>query len=233
MRQGWQEKKRFIVPAITAGLALLLALSLLFPKKVLDTYEINKIDAPPEDEQDRLLILPEGSVITYEFNTGSRPLRGIQPGISLRGGRFEKGVLRCRVYTRPGHVLASDNEYPLSELTESIEAEGGGERLMQARYMYIPFENYEACAGDITVEFTYESRGGTAGAPGLLTADAGSGAVTRQDGGTVDGGLAGYYVYTHNTYPLVYDLRILLVMSAAAWAAQGGMERKHRRTGKI
>lgn len=254
--------RKYFLPIITAGLALLLVLSWLFPNRVLDTYEMN-ISASKEEE--RVIPLPEGSVLSYTLNTGNRPLRGIQPGVSLQGFRFAAGQLRCRVYREPSHELVSDNVYPLSELTAGMQAnlDSGMDASLslESMYTYIPFADYEKCKGDIAIEFSYESMGEVPEAFLGVAAPAEEGAApgeaamrksavpallvnsvqkenteTRYNGENVDGGLCGYSIYTHNTYPLVYDLRLLIcIFLAASVAAQGCgavLRRKKIRTGR-
>lgn len=193
-------KKRMILPVITISLALLLVLSCLFPKQVIDTYKMNM----DEEYTEELLPLEEGSVISYTMNTGARPIKGIQPGIGRQGGSFNEGILRYRVYLTEGNLLVSDNQYALKE----------GEDL---QYVYLPFSEYEECIGDIRIDFTYESGGDENEAPALLINSFRKEAtLTVKNGEELTGGLKGYSVYTHDTYPLVYDLRILLCIFLAA-----------------
>lgn len=192
-------KIKLILPMITIGLALLLVLSYLFPNQVLDTYTMNL----QEESEESLLKLEEGSSISYTMNTGNRPIRGIQPAISKQGGSFEAGLLRYEVYQLETNQLVSDNTYKIGE----------GEEL---QYVYLPFLNFEECYGDICIVFTYESNGDTHAIPALLVNDfVRENTVTEKNGQSVPGGLKGYYVYTHNTYPLVYDLKILFLLLIA------------------
>ncbi|NLL79469.1 MAG: DUF2142 domain-containing protein [Clostridiales bacterium] len=225
---------RYFLPLMTAGMVLLLVAGWLFPNRVLDTYEMN-ISGP--EEQETLIPLSCGSVISYTMNTGSRPLRGIQPGVSLQGGKYGKAVLRCQVYREPSHELVSDNMYPLSELTAGMQAnlDNGAQPdlSMQAMYTYIPFADYEKCKGDIALVFSYESNGDVpepfAGVeisenaqndvivPAILVNE-----TPKENTDTYLGekklkeGLCGYTVYTHNTYPLIYDLRLMICIFLAA-----------------
>lgn len=250
---------RYFLPLMTAGLVLLLAASWLFPNRVLDTYEMN-ISGP--EEQETLLPLPEGSVLSYTMNTGNRPLRGIQPGISLQGGKYVNAILRCQVYREPSHELVGDNVYPLSELTAGMQAnlDNGAEPglSMQAMYTYIPFAEYEKCKGDIMLVFSYESNGDVpeyfagvetganeadetaageeaaaqkaAVVPALLVNETPrENTVTCLGDEKLEEGLCGYTVYTHNTYPLVYDLRLLICIFLAASVSAQAL-RASRRT---
>lgn len=225
----------YILPVVTAGLALLLVLSYLFPNKVLDTYVMNISE---EGDTEEAITLPEGSVISYTMNTGKRPLRGIQPSIGMQGGPLENAVLRYRVYKKGSDALLSDNEYRLKELSAAVlntmQALPEGEAAQfaeAARYIYLPLNDYEKCKGEIRLEFTYESNGdepqrllgdGENGliSPYLMTNNVQKdGTAVKKDGVDIAGGLVGYTVYTHNTYPLVYDLRIMVFLFLAATAA--------------
>lgn len=190
--------RRLIFYIISAGLALLLVLSWLFPNKVLDTYELNM-----REEGEYLIPLNPESKLTFSINTGTRPLRGIQPGISKQGGTYELGILKYQVYDKVGNRLLSDNTYPVRNGLE-------------LQYVYLPFTNYEKCIGDIRIEFSYDPEGNQTDIPALLMNTSkieGTQTVFQKE--FVDGGLKGYLVYTHDTYPFTYDLKILLCISIA------------------
>ncbi len=229
MKQILHNIRTYLLQLITVGVALLLVASWLLPNRVLDTYEMNLTGS---EDKEWMIALSEGSDVSYTMNTGNRPLRGIQPGISLQGGQFAEGQIRCQVYTEPSHTLVSDNAFPLSELTHNMQANldaGADPALsMEAMYTYIPFTDYQACEGDIVLVFTYESRGeqpsafagvdaGEVIVPGILVNSVQKDQTkTSVDGEILEGGLCGYTVYTHNTYPLLYDLRLLFVVLLAA-----------------
>lgn len=235
MKMTFQTIKNYLLPTVTAVLALLLVLSYLFPNKVLDTYVMN-LSTQTDTEQE--ITLPEGSVISYTMNTGKRPMRGIQPGIGIQGGVFTNGVLRYCVYKNGCSVPVSVNEYRLDQLSAAVRnalqalPEGADASVVDTpQYVYLPFENYEDCKGEILITFTYISNGdkpqrmvengrAEAPVPVLFVNDVEKdGTVTQKDGAALQGSLIGYTVYTHNTYPLVYDLRILVFLFLAATAA--------------
>lgn len=196
-----QNKIHIILPSITFLLAVLLICSYLIPKKVIDTYQINITEE--EGDTERLIPL-EDSVITYHMNTGSRPIMGIHIGVAKNGNAYDTAAIICNVYTKEG-TLVSENGYLLRQ----------GEDM---QYIYIPFENYEQCFGEITMEFTYESGSDTGvTSPGILANGKElTDAYTEVDGRRVEGNMKTIYIYTHDTYPLVYDLRILTALFFAA-----------------
>lgn len=193
----------WILPAITAGLFALLLFCILVPKKVIDTYKINV--AEEEGDKEYLIPMEKEVPIIYEMNTGNRPMRGIHIAVAKNGGLFEKGAIVCNIFSKDKNSLVSENSYALNQ----------GEDI---QYVYIPFSDYEACSGAIEIQFTYDSEGNTANeSPGLLAnGRAVKDTVTKVEGEAIKGSLKTMYVYTHNTYPLVYDLRILTLLFFAA-----------------
>ncbi|MDD2970590.1 MAG: hypothetical protein PHE02_00465 [Lachnospiraceae bacterium] len=202
MKNFIQDKICFILPIITAMLAVMLVCSYLIPKKVIDTYRTNTTE--DEGDSERIQILEPGMKLTYHMNTGSRPMMGIHVGVAKNGNTYDTAAMICNVYTADG-TLVSGNGYLLNQ----------GE---DVQYVYLPFQDYEKCRGDITMEFTYTlETDENVTAPGLLmNGKVLTDAHTELDGSKMDGNLKTIYIYTHDTYPLVYDLRILVVLFFAA-----------------
>jgi len=188
---------------MTFLLLVLLIVSFLIPKKVIDTYKINT----SEEEGDTEYLLPLGAnqVITHQLTSASRPMFGIQVGLSKNGADYEQSVLYYDVYSTETQTLLSHNEYLLSQ----------GEDL---QYVYLPFDNYESCLDEITISFHYENRDDSViAAPSLLANGRNlSTSKTLVDQSLISGNIKCMYIYTHDTYPLVYDLRIMLLVFLAA-----------------
>lgn len=197
-----QDKIHILLPLFTLLLAILLVCSYLIPKKVIDTYQINVTEDEGDTEQ--LISLEEDSKITYHMNTGTRPIMGIHIGVAKNGNAYDTAAILCNVYTEDG-TLISENGYLLQQ----------GEDM---QYIYIPFQNYDKCFGEISMEFTYRAENDTnVTPPGILANGKDlTDAYTEIDGNKLDGNLKTIYIYTHDTYPLVYDLRILTALFFAA-----------------
>lgn len=191
-----------LLPIITLLCAFALAASYVFPNKVLDTYVFNMEEENGIEES--ILMLEAESIVSFQINTGSRPLRGIQVGIHKNGGVFENGMLFTQVYDSGRTTLLSENRY---EIKDGLDLQ----------YVYLPFDNYESCVGDITIEFSYDAQGNTADEmPGLMINTATlEEKETYLDGEMLQGNLKGYLIYTHNTYPLTYDLKLCLFLLLA------------------
>ena len=197
------KNKGILLPLMTFLLLVLLIVSFLIPKKVIDTYKVNISEE--EGDAEYLLPLEADHVITHQLNTESRPMLGIQVALSKNGAIYEQSVLYYDVYSTETQTLLSHNEYLLSQ----------GEDL---QYVYLPFDNYEACLDEITISFRYENRDDSSVKAPSLIANARqlTTGKTLVDQRIIEGNIKCMYIYTHNTYPLVYDLRIILLVFLAA-----------------
>ena len=188
---------------MTILLLVLLIVSFLIPKKVIDTYKVNTSEE--EGDIEYLLSLESNQVITHQLNSEGRPMLGIQVALSKNGAVYEKSVLNYDVYSTNTQTLLSHNEYLLSQ----------GEDL---QYIYLPFNNYESCLDEISISFYYENKDAPSTAAPSLLANARelSTGKTLSDERMLKGNIKCMYVYSHDTYPLVYDLRILVLVFLAA-----------------
>ena len=194
--------------------------SLLFPNKVLDTYKINVTE---EDGDTEFTIpLSEEEKIAYVMNATANPMQGIQVGISKEGENQEGALLHYQVYrqdkekdTLLGELL-SDNVYDI-ELGDNLQ------------YVYLPFGNSENCTGEIVVCFFYESENESMKAPALLANHTLiKDTITMVGDTTLDGSLKSMYIYTHDTYPLLYDFRLMTFVFLAASMAVTYPKRKSK-----
>ena len=137
-------------------------------------------------------------------------MRGIQVAISKEGCSQEGVILHYQVYehsadeTQRFGELLSDNTYQVSE----------GDALA---YVYLPFADSEKCRGDIIVSFFYESDTEPENPPALLANHTLiDNTLTMKGQQPVDGSLKTMYIYTHDTYPLLYDFRLMTFVFLAA-----------------
>ncbi|MBE5870277.1 MAG: hypothetical protein E7294_03300 [Lachnospiraceae bacterium] len=222
MKKMWQksEEKRYIIfPAITLFCLAGWIGSLLLPDKVLDTYSVNMTEE--EGDTEELLSLAEGNHVRYQMDTKGIPMKGIQVGINKQG-REISGILHYDVYVMKdgNETLASSNVYDLSEGYD-------------LQYVYLPYDGYEKCTGQLSIDFYTQDNTAEVMSPALManhtmTADT----VTMS---TADpqfsGSLKGSYIYTHDTYPFLYDFRIMTCIFLAASMAVH-YPHKNRRGGK-
>lgn len=227
-------KAYVILPLITLFCLAGFIGSLLFPNKVLDTYVINM----SEEEGDTEILLPLSHAVqrqvAYRVDTSGRPMRGIQIGINKQGREITGSYLRYQVYagekiqrmdmaqiTAKGQLL-SDSLYDLSQ----------GDNL---QYVYLPFTAYEKCAGNLVIVFSVEPKeeGAADGEEIAIMANhhevektetcyvTDRGDYAQEDYAQVEAinrdlSLKCSHIYTHNTYPFLYDFRILTFVFLAA-----------------
>lgn len=192
--------------------------SYLFPNEVLDTYAVN-VKEEEGDEEFVYFFTGAEDEIGYEMETDGRALKGFQPGIYKGGASLEGTELIYRVYSRPEHSLIFEGSYDLGSC-------------LDGQYPYLPFDKEGLCKGKLYITFTFRRNDNTEEAfPGLyVNHRTVKGAVTLTDGEEADMMLKHYYIYSHDTYPLLYDCRLLTFVFLAASALVCYPKRKKKRT---
>lgn len=193
--------EHIILPILTLLMFAGFIGSLIFPKEVLDTIKVNVTEE--EGDTEYKVELSDVEAISYEMNTAGSPMKGIQVGISKEGVSQEGVTLRYQVYE---HKAEKENRFG-ELLSDNIYEIAQGDEL---QYVYLPFENSEKCLGDIIICFTYESGQAIEKAPALLfNHKVIDNTITRKGEEILDGTLKSMYIYTHDTYPLLYDFRLM------------------------
>lgn len=214
MKNCFNEKIYIILPLITLFCLAGFIGSLIFPNEVLDTNTANM----EETEEDFYLpLLQEGNPakIDYEMTTESRPLKGIQVGIHKNGGRLDGMGLKYCVYRKESekedYHLISENVYEL------------GSQAYDFQYVYLPFSHSEKCIGKVFITFELEPGEGREpeGFPSLrvnkrLLENTVTGYTEDNVRNILSGGLMISYIYSHDTYPFLYEFRILTFVFLAA-----------------
>ena len=209
-------KANIVLPILTLLCLAGFIGSYIFPNTVLDTFVINM--AEEEGDTEVLLPLSLQTPIVYEMNTKGLPLRGIQVGIHKRGYALTRTNLIYSVYV--GEECICNNVYEVAS----------GDDL---QYVYLPFENYEKCIGDIRIVFLLDADEEDPEAyPALMANHAkieGTATIAenRPEGEEdTEVSLKCNHIYTHNTYPFLYDCRLLTFVFLAATMAVNYPKRK-------
>ncbi len=214
-------KPYIILPILTLFFLAGFIGSYIFPNTVLDTFVINM----EEEEEDTQVQLPLSlhTPIEYEMNTNGLAMRGIQVGINKRGYAQEETVLRYSVFI--GDECISQNAYHVA----------AGDDL---QYVYLPFDQYEKCVGELRISFLLEAAGGDEETyPALMANHAEikntrTIAENRPEGAEEEVSLKCNYIYTHDTYPFLYDCRLLTFVFLAASMAVVYPRRKEKEVDK-
>jgi len=197
-------KMHIILPLITLLCLAGFLGSLIFPDTVLDTFSVNMEEE--EGDTEVALTLNEGDHIGYVMNTNGLPMRGIQVGINKLGQQLT-GNLHYDVYIVPDNflpeatgdtvngMLVSSNVYSLQEGFD-------------LQYVYLPYDNYKQCIGMLYIDFYTEGEPLETALMANHTLTDKTQTVYSKDS-AFSGSIKCSYIYTHNTYPFLYDFRIL------------------------
>lgn len=176
---------------ITAVLGI--AFSYIYPNEVLYSTDVN-ID----EDSDYKIPLSEGNYIEYKCNSGINPMAGIQVWICKEGNEFTEGKIIYEVYNGDSTVLFGTGEQLLNDI-------------YNLQFVFLPFKGMKECKGDLTIKFYCVGTG--VAAPVLIANQKKIEAVsTSVDGNLISGNLKVSNIYIKNTYPLVFDLKVMLTM---------------------
>lgn len=217
--------------------------SYLFPNEVLDTYKVNVTEEEGDTEYIRYFTGLQDE-IGYVMETDGRPMKGFQIGIAKNGYDLAGTELVYRVYglteaNRGQLPEAFEEEKEESTLPDAPKYEIDGFLLdkvdvsamtlldeqtynlgecMDGQYPYLPFGN-DLCAGKLYITLTYRANGNTEPCPGVFMNHTQiSHVATYAEHIKEDGNLKCYYIYTHDTYPFLYDSRVMFCIFLAATA---------------
>lgn len=214
MKNCFNEKIYIILPMITLFCLAGFIGSLILPNEVLDTNTVNM----EESEEDFYLpLMQEGNPVKvdYKMTTEARPLKGIQVGIRKNGSQLTGMGLKYCVYGKESekedYHLISENVYDLGSQTYDFQ------------YVYLPFSHSEKCIGKVFITFEIKMEEGTEpeSCPSLkvnkrLLENVVTGFTKDGTRLILNGNLMISYIYSHNTYPFLYEFRILTFVFLAA-----------------
>lgn len=206
--------------------------SYLFPNEVLDTYGVNT----REEEGDREFVQSFTGVeneFGYLMEIDGRALKGFQIGISKNGAALTGAELVYRVYQVPDGFAFDDNSLPdeidVLDFPLILEKSYDLGTCMDGQYPYLPFDEEDLCKGKLYITFTYRANGNAEPMPGLFANHSQVKQVAAyQNGMVMDGMLKHYYIYSHDTYPLLYDCRVMTFVFLAASATVCYPQRKRK-----
>lgn len=224
--------KKFLRPAILLPICTLLCFagligSFLIPNKVLDTVVANMSESE-DDKEEVIYFTSESDEFAYVFTTEDRPLKGFQIGIDKRGQSLDGFTLSYRVYAlSDGASEGSSTENADPKIPERGEMLYQGSyslsECMDGQYPYLPMEG-DALKGRVMVTFSIVLPDSyvaidPAGMPGVfVNHGSANDAVTYFNGEKAGYLLKTQYVYSHDTYPFLYDFRIMLFVFLAVSA---------------
>ncbi len=184
--------------------------SYLVPNRVLDTYLVNVTEDTKEEVS--TAFLEKDKYLCYEFSTNNvgnltDQFEGIQVWVDKNGQSFETGTLLYDVYLRNEEESAADylKREPISKNQYSLQTVSDGQDV------FLPVLQASECKGMLAIVFSYvDSSGNYDKVPGLLmNQQLNTKNSTRYAGEEEQGALKAKYVYARDSYPFLYDFRIL------------------------
>lgn len=221
IRDQIRSKIHILLPLVTLFCFLGFIGSLIFPDTVLDTYIVNMEEA--EGDKEEALVLADGAHVGYAMDTKGLAMRGIQLGINKLGKPLT-GVLCYDVYVVSGaseKTLVSANLYDVSQ----------GDDM---QYVYLPYVNYEQCVGQLYIDvYMQEPVPAEQAAAIMINHKEVAETETFYQDNVYEGSLKGNYIYTHKTYPFLYDFRVLSFIMLAVTMTVRFPARKKRKAGEV
>lgn len=181
-----------------------LILSHIFPKYTYKSLEYHVLMA--DDENSKPLSLEPGNIASFTIDTGSSGINGIQPCFYWGSDERPDGTIVIDAYD--ADLYPNDGCY-LGQARTTLATD------LATAYSYAEFSYETAFKGNLRFEIRYESGSNPALYPFLMTTDKqGKGELTY-DGVSMQGDLLMYFVRIVKTYPLIFDARMVLLISLA------------------
>lgn len=195
--------------------------SYLFPNEVLDTSEVNMREGEGDEEFVYFLTGAEDE-LGYVMDTGGRPLKGFQPGILKGTASLDGTELIYRVYSLQDDMNLAEEEISLSlsgrEMPLLFEGSYDLGSCLDGQYPYLPLDQEELCNGKLYITLTFRRNDNVEeDFPGIyMNHRMVKEEVTMVGGEQTDMMLKHCNIYSHDTYPLLYDCRLMTFVFFAA-----------------
>ncbi len=181
--------------------ALVFVWSSLFPKTAYDTRELHvRLE---DGEQEREIVLTPDTTVLFSFSAGDQTVDGIQPCADW-------GSENC-----PGGVLLVD-VWCMDEGGERVYAGQGSAPLnaeLRRAYTYIALPHEGELSGELSFAIRYVPAEGETAYPSLVATDRDIGECLTVVNEEVYGGdLLLYYVTVRDTYPLLFDAKLVCLL---------------------
>lgn len=201
MKRWILNRKRIWIWTGAALAALVFVWSSLFPKPAYDTRELHvRLE---EGEQEREIVMTPDTVVLFSFSAQDQNVEGIQPCADW-------GSENC-----PGGVFIVD-VWCVDEEGERIYAGQGSAPLnaeLRRAYTYIALPHEGELSGELSFAIRYIPAEGEAVCPSLVATDRNlEDCLTVVNEEQYDGDLLLYYVAVRDTYPLMFDAKLVCLL---------------------
>ena len=218
MKDWILRRKRIGIWAGAALAALVFVCSSLFPKTVYDIEEYHV--RLTEGEQERDIVLTPDTTVLFSLSVGNRDVCGIQPCVDW-------GAESC-----PGGMLCVD-VWIVSEEGEQRYAGAGNAPLnadLRRSYTYVALSQEEELSGELVFAIRYAPAEGEETYPALAATDRDlEDCLTVVNGESYDGDLLLYYASERDTYPLLFDAKLVCLLLVCVALTMDGDRGKEAR----
>lgn len=198
--------------------ALVFLCSSLFPKT---TYDIVEYHAVLEDgEQETEIELTPGATVLFSLSVGEVNLNGVQPCLDWGAESCPTGVLCVDVW----QVSESGEQTYIGQGSAALDAG------LRRAYTYVALPHEEELGGELVFAICYVPAEGEMTYPSLIATDRDlDDCLTVVNGQIYDGDLLMYYACERETYPLLFDAKLVCLLFICVALTMGNARKKEVR----
>lgn len=218
MKEWVLSRKRIWIWTGAALAALVFICSSLFPKTVYDIEEYHVVLEEGEREQD--IVLAPDTTVLFSLDVGERDVKGIQPCADWGAESCPQGVLcvdAWRVEDDGERIYIGQGSAPLDQG-------------LRRAYTYVALAHEEELCGEVVFAIRFVPAEGEEAYPLLVATDRDlEDCLTVIDNEAYDGDLLMYYASEHDTYPLLFDAKLLCLLCVCIALTMEGQSGKEAR----
>ena len=198
--------------------ALVFVWSSLFPKTVYDIVEYHVI--LEEDEHEKEIALTPETTVLFSFSVGEANVNGVQPCLDWGAQSCPSGVLCVDVW----QVTESGGQTYIGQ--GSAPLDGG----LRRAYTYVALPHEGELCGELVFAIRYVAAEGERTYPSLVATDRDlDDCLTVVNDKPYDGDLLMYYAATRDTYPLLFDAKLICLLLICVALTMGNVQKKEVR----
>ncbi|MDE5820853.1 MAG: hypothetical protein K2N41_10520 [Lachnospiraceae bacterium] len=218
MKEWIAQRKRIGIWAGAALAALVFVLSSLFPKT---SYHVEKYHVVLEEgEQERDIVLTPETTVLFSFSVGETNVGGVQPCLDWGAESCPPGVLCVDVW----QVSADGEQDYVGQGSAPLNAG------LRRSYTYVALPHEGALCGELILAIRYAPAEGEESYPSLIATDRDMDeCLTVVNGEPYAGDLLMYYASEQDTYPLLFDAKLICLLLICVALTMGNAQKKEVR----
>lgn len=218
MKEQILQRKQIWIWAGAALAAFVFVWSSLFPKTAYDIVEFHAVLEDGEREKE-IELTPE-TVVLFSLFVGEADLNGVQPCLDWGADSCPSGVLRVDAW----QVSESGEQRYVGQGSAAPDAG------LRRAYTYVALPREGELSGEMVFSIRYEPADGEMIYPSLIATDRDlDDCLTVVDGQAYDGDLLMYYACERDTYPLLFDAKLICLLLICIALTMGNAQKKEVR----